>query len=167
MGADMLLAGMRAPWAPAGQPAPTPAQISAVAKERLATKDVAQILGSDLIYYIPNSVAPDDGWYEVAYDGNTEFLARFYTDAEKGLPDGERVTDEALLTIARDALGNALDTILNNPREVTGYRMPNGEEWWFTGGLSHGDPPTEAYEPMNLLGELGLFDSAILVVPGE
>jgi hypothetical protein len=40
---------------------------------------------------------------------------------------------------------------LTNSREVSHWRINDEYSIWITGGMTHGDPPTDAFESMNLL----------------
>lgn len=58
--------------------------------------------------------------------------------------------DQAVIRMIRAALVRGVRTIMENFREVTSLRMPDGF-WLATGGYSYGDLPTDAYESMNLV----------------
>lgn len=49
----------------------------------------------------------------------------------------------------------------------TEVRTLNGTPWLITGGMSWGDDPTDAFEPLNIVASLGLTDGDQIQIPTE
>lgn len=75
--------------------------------------------------------------------------------------DGERLDDLAYEKRVHAALAEyaklAVRSLLTRPhREID--RIYVGGEWYLaSGGMSHGDPPTDAFDQIELIAELGIF----------
>lgn len=58
--------------------------------------------------------------------------------------------DAAVTRTIREQLHKAVNTVTGHNREISTLRID--DVWWMaTGGLSGGDLPTDAYEPLNLI----------------
>lgn len=145
MGADMTLAVARAPWFASNVSITQDKRWPAIlhqAEERI-------------------NAYPIDHFDE-------DFLEDFVDTQYSGDLDLTDPTPETLLGIFRSIMISKLrsfatvhvaadTTYLTLPRDVTTLTV-NGEEYWVTGGLTWGDPPTDSFWFIEALEEIQLFD---------
>lgn len=72
--------------------------------------------------------------------------------------DDSTKTDSELLLQAADA---AVLFLFEKPRRDMAVVELTDVKWFLTAGMSSGDSPTDAYDPLALVGELGVFDKPI------
>lgn len=65
----------------------------------------------------------------------------------------------AMLTPREDTLSNGIQVL--RFRQDVGWLEIDGARYWVTGGLSHGDEPTDSFPWIEALGEFGIFDAPI------
>lgn len=82
-------------------------------------------------------------------------------DAWEEDEDNEPDLDKAR-GVARAALHSELDRLFRAPSDVAIITI-EGRSYWVTGGLSWGDAPTDCYSILNVMNQLGVFDTPLIV----
>lgn len=162
MGASMLIAASKAPvYENQDDPRNQPEFVTDL--DQIKTR----ITQADYIKWAREILLEDDGnrWYSMLPDHVAERLEEGITDLiprdEHGAPEytEEEFDWSAIFTDTQVAkvVEQAVTDVLENERDTAW--IPFGDRWYIlSGGLSHSDAPTDACEPLWLLGELGLFD---------
>jgi len=90
-----------------------------------------------------------------------EYAAEIVRAVRAGLEEDYR----SIAPVSQVINSSFSSAIVKTAPEVGTYLLDNGTApdilLWVTGGLGFAEPPTDAYEPINRLGALGLFDSII------
>ena len=102
----------------------------------------ARILALDPL---PNNYEDLFFWHSTFYDRADEATEPTFTDDE-----------------VREMIRDGVAQVFESWRDTTTLFIDN-KYWIATGGLSWGDPPTEAYDPVGMLDGLRLFDKAITI----
>lgn len=140
MGADMMIATVAAPTYPREMP---PAKVLFEFEHR-AAKAVEELHPDEVVGRL------EDRGLDVPSLENE---------------DGEQLDEIAYAKRVNAALTEyaklAVRSLLTRPhREID--RIHLGGRWYLaTGGMSHGDPPTDAFDQIELINELGIFERPI------
>ena len=68
--------------------------------------------------------------------------------------------DEMFYAVIREALVRIVTSHIAGRRDVVELQV-DGKHYWFTGGMSWGDTPTDSFDEVDLIGIVGLFDQPI------
>jgi hypothetical protein len=139
MGADLLIAGMAAPWH--WGRAPWEYQ-----------EDIAREVGHRRIDAFPLE------HHQELVDELAQNLG--LDDDATGHGAEDDAEQQALISRIRGALHEALNEVLGERRDVSAIEF-GGRTYWLTGGLSWGDSPTEAFDAIAALDSIKLFDEPI------
>lgn len=83
-------------------------------------------------------------------------------EAGQVIPFGAPDYDAAVARTIREQLHNAVDVVTGHNREISTLLI-DGIWWMATGGMSGGDLPTDAYEPISLVDAYKLTEKPITV----
>ncbi len=91
-----------------------------------------------------------DGAYEELPDGYDDMPIK--TQALYFSP----LFEELAGMTCKDYLLSLLKDVIDSDNDCWGTWTLNGRDYAFTGGISHGDDPSDVYQTMNLLAEIGI-----------
>lgn len=145
MGADMLIARMRAPH----REGVNPWDIDLTEAERIGHEriDAYEMGGLD-----------DDDLDNLSLDLG---LGGWDIDEVSDCDSADReVARKQLVADLRSALHGALTELCGNRRDVA-FVTFDGRRYWLTGGMSWGDAPTDAFEWIVAFDWIGLYDEPL------
>ena len=89
-----------------------------------------------------------------------EALLKIYDPEELNNTDEYEGDDDALRQAVKDKIIAALASVYDTRRDVSDIRCDCGLEYIVTGGMSWGDPPTDSYDDIAFLDQIGFTDWA-------